>query len=266
MEEKTVLAYVFHVLNTIRNVLKKGMDSIMVLIKLIAKTLLPSAIFTGIYIWIGMNVQSIPSIALFFVIAILTLFPFEIGVILLANKKKHGVFGLQIAFQKNEKIRLWQVLMYGFVLFGFAGLMSVTVAPLENLLMGELNDKLFSFIPPHLDWSNYELIRHYPKELLIFTSVVYLIFNVFVCPIIEELYFRGYLTEELREYGIAAPILVTVAFSLYHWWLPFNNIFRIGIFGIVAVFVYKKKDIRISMAFHCMCNLFSTIGFIRSVL
>lgn len=46
----------------------------------------------------------------------------------------------------------------------------------------------------------------------------------------------------------------------------FDNIFRITIFILPSILSYKYNDIRISIGFHCTCNLFSTISFINAVI
>ena len=238
----------------------------MSIIRLILMTIIPSAISTALYIGVGMYMRNMPALDLFFVVAILTLFLFEMWVILSANKKEFGKYGLQIAFLNYEKMEWWKIILYGFVLFGFAGIISATVAPLENWLLKDLSDKLYSLLPVYFDWNNFELMKKYPNGMLIFTSVFYIMMNVLICPVIEEIYFRGYLTNKLKRYGIFAPIIVAIAFSFYHWWLPFNNVFRISIFCVAAVVAYKKKNIFISIVFHCLCNLFSSISFIIALL
>lgn len=233
---------------------------------LLALTLLPSAIFTALYYAIGCVWQGLPSMALFIVLAILTLFPFEIYVLMSANKREYGKYGLKIAFARYEKMAWWKIAIYGAVLFGFAGIISVTVAPLENSLMTGATAKLNELLPAYFNWTDIELAKQYPRGILILTSVLYVLMNAFICPTIEEMYFRGYLTNKLDKYGIVAPILVTLAFSLYHWWLPFNNIFRICFFVVASIIVYKKKNIYISMVFHTLCNLFSSISFVMALL
>ena len=59
---------------------------------------------------------------------------------------------------------------------------------------------------------------------------------------------------------------LAILYSLYHFWLPFNIVFRILVFAPVAYVAYKKKNIYISMLFHCMCNLISVMGFVLEVL
>jgi len=48
----------------------------------------------------------------------------------------------------------WKIFLYGAFLFGFAGLMSITVGPLENRLFAPLANKLKQSIPAYFDWQN----------------------------------------------------------------------------------------------------------------
>lgn len=233
---------------------------------LAAMTILPSAVTTAIYFAVGSHWQDIPSIALFCIVAGLTLMLFESAVMLWENRRASGKFGFQIAFCGHSPMPWWQIFLWGFALFGVAGLATVTVAPLEDSLMTVPSGKFRAMLPSYFHWDDFAAMKQYSYSVRLFTCGLYLAANAFVYPIIEELYFRGYLTRKLKEYGAWAPLLVTLAFSLYHWWIPFNNLFRIFIFAIASFVVYKKKNICISMVFHCMCNLFSVIGFIRSLM
>lgn len=152
------------------------------------------------------------------------------------------------------------------VFFGIAGVLSVTVAPLENYLFSGLRNCLLSHLPTGFDWTNYEYLKTFSKPILIVACIYYFAFNVFVGPITEELFFRGYLTSHYNKQTAFTPILIAILFSLYHFWLPFNNVFRILVFAPVAYVAYKKKNIYISMLFHCMCNLISVVGFVLEVL
>ncbi|MBI9093986.1 MAG: CPBP family intramembrane metalloprotease [Sphaerochaeta sp.] len=107
-----------------------------------------------------------------------------------------------------------------------------------------------------------EYLRQYPQNILLITCIAFVALNVIIGPIIEELFFRGYLTSRISRFGKWAPVIVTVLFSLYHLWLPFNNVFRIVIFLPAAYVTWKERNIYISIVFHCLCNLFSTISFI----
>jgi len=238
----------------------------MSIVKLFTLTVLPSAIATALYIGVGIYVQAVPSLLLFFIAAMFTMFPFELWVIASANKREHGKYGLQAAFANHEPMEWWKILLWGLVLFGFAGIVSATIAPLENRLTSGLSQKLYSVLPAYFDWNDFGQMKQYPRGILVFTCVFYILMNALIYPIIEELYFRGYLTNRLERYGILAPVIVAIAFSLYHWWLPFSNIFRICAFAPAAVIGYRKKNIYIPMVFHCLCNLFSSVSFIVSLM
>lgn len=161
---------------------------------------------------------------------------------------------------------LWKIIVIAFVLFGVAGLLSAFVAPLENQIFAQMRTALLNRLPIGFDWTNYEYIKSFSKPILVLTCIYYGIFNVLVGPITEELFFRGYLTSHYKKQSLYLPILIAVLFSLYHFWLPFNNVFRILAFAPVAYVAYRKKNLYINIWFHCLCNLFSVVSFIVEIL
>ena len=207
-----------------------------------------------------------PHILLFCILGTIILVPMELGMIISASKKEYGTCSLKSALEGQEKLALWKIVLIAFVFLGVAGLLSAFVAPLENQFLSKIRATVLNNLPIGFDWTNYEYIKSFSKPTLIFTCVYYCIFNVLIGPIIEELFFRGYLTSHYKKQGVLTPILIAVLFSLYHFWLPFHNIFRILAFAPVAYVAYKKKNIYISIWFHCMCNLFSVVGFVFLVM
>lgn len=231
------------------------------IIKVMLLVFIPSIILAAMYISIGLIQPPIPSILLFFSLA-MPMFLFQIVIILKESKKIFGLYSLKSAFKNYEKTRLWEMVIYALALFAFAGIMSVTITPLENELFTPLRENFNKIVPEYFNWSNYETIKQYPSSVVALTCVVYFIFNVFICPIVEELFFRGYLTSKINRFSCYSPLIITVLFSLYHFWLPFDNLFRIFAFFPAAFIAWKKKNIYIAIVFHCLCNLFSTISFI----
>ncbi len=193
------------------------------------------------------------------------MFLFQIIVILKESKKTFGSYSLKSAFDNHEKMPLVKIFIYAVVLFGFAGIMSVTITPLENELFSHLRENFNQITPEYFNWNNLENIKQYSSSVVAVTCVVYFLFNVFICPIVEELFFRGYLTSKISRLGFYAPLIITILFSLYHFWLPFDNIFRMFAFFPAAFIAWKKKNIYIAIVFHCLCNLFSTVSFIIAV-
>lgn len=232
------------------------------LLKLLLLIFIPTALCTTVYIIIGFLQHAIPSLLLFYLCALLILFPIELGVIIYASKKEYGSYSLKSAFADYNKMSWWKIFLFGTALFAFSGIAFLTIAPLENNLLAPIANQL---TPEYFNWSNFEYLKQYSKDIILLTCVGYLVFNVIVGPITEELFFRGYLTSKISRFGNYAPLIVTILFSLYHLWLPFNNLFRIFVFFPAAFVAWKKKNIYISMVLHCMCNLFSTVSFIIAV-
>lgn len=216
---------------------------------------IPSLITMLFYIGLGEIQNKIPSILLFFICGVLFLFPFELYII---YKNKGNLL-------KKSKIKWWQLILLVGLLIGLAGLMSAIITPLEHSLLSNIIEKINSITPDYFNWNPIHL-ANYSNVMVVTTCGLYFIFNVIICPVIEEFFFRGVLTNKLQKYGYIAPIFVTIVFSLYHLWLPFDNLFRIVAFILPSVLAYKYKDIRITIGFHCACNLFSTLSFIVSVL
>ena len=235
------------------------------LIKVISRIFIPTIVLTASYIILGYLYQGIPSILLFFLLVMLILLPIELTIILRASKKEFGNYSLRSAFINHKKLSWKKILGYAVLLFGFAGIMSVTIAVFENWLTAPISSKLSEIMPEYFDWNNIEYLRQYPKDILILTCIVFGIFNILIGPIVEDLYFRGYLTSKLSRFGKYSPVIITILFSLYHLWLPLQNIFRICGFLPAAYVAWKEKNIYISIVFHCLCNLISTVVFFVAV-
>lgn len=232
---------------------------------LILRIFTPTIVLSLSYLLLG-YFCNIPHILLFCVLGTVILVPMELGIIAFASKRENGVYSLKSAFVGQEKIALWKILIIAFVFFGVAGLLSAFVAPIENRFFAEIRATVLNNLPIGFDWTNYEYVKSFSKPILVLTCVYYGVFNVLIGPITEELFFRGYLTSHYKKQSWFLPILIAVLFSLYHFWLPFNNVFRILAFAPVAYVAYKKKNLYISIYFHCLCNLFSVVGFVVAIL
>jgi membrane protease YdiL (CAAX protease family) len=233
--------------------------------ELLLKIFLPTTTLTLAYLLLGHFCQ-IPHLLLFCILGTLILVPMELGMILLASKKEFGTYSLKSAFVGQEKMAIWKVVLFAFCFFGIAGLLSSTVASLELQLLAPLRNYVLSLLPAGFDWTNYEYLKTFSRPVLVLICVYYCIFNIFVGPITEELFFRGYLTSHYEKQNAFTPILIAILFSLYHFWIPFNNIFRILAFAPVAYVAYRKKNIYIFIVFHCLCNFISSISFTLAVL
>lgn len=232
---------------------------------LILSVFIPTSALSLAYLFLG-HFCKIPYILLFCILGTVILVPIELGMILSASKKEYGAYSLKSAFTGQDKFPLWKALLIAFVCFGIAGVLSAFIAPAENQIFSSLRASLLDNLPIGFDWTNYEYLKTFSKPVLILTCIYYGIFNVLIGPITEELFFRGYLTSHYKKQNLFTPIFIVILFSLYHFWLPFNNVFRILAFAPAAYMAYKEKNLYISIFFHCFCNLFSVIGFVVAIL
>ncbi len=232
---------------------------------LLIKIFTPAIVLIVAYGILGSLIK-IPHLLLFCLLGTVILVPIELGIILYIGKREYGTYTLKSALVGQEKLPIWQIIIIALAFFGMAGLFSAFIAPIENYIWADVRSIVLSNLPVGFDWTNYDYLKSFSRPMLIFTCIYYGIFNVFLGPITEELFSRGYLTSHYKKQNALTPILITILFSLYHFWLPFNNVFRILAFAPVAYVTYKKKNLYICMCFHCICNLFSTISFSIAVL
>ncbi len=231
---------------------------------LLLRIFIPTSLLSLAYLLLG-QFSKIPHLLLFCILGTVVLMPIELGIILSASKKEYGTYSLKSALCGQEKMPVWNVLLMALLLFGMAGLFSISIAPVENQIFASLRAFVLHHLPTGFDWTDMEYLRSFSRPTLVLTCIYYSIFNVLLGPITEELFFRGYLTSHYEKQNRFTPILIAILFSLYHFWLPFNNVFRIAAFTPAAYVAYRKKNLYISMCFHCFCNLFSVIGFILAI-
>jgi len=141
---------------------KTNVQKEMSLQKILCMIFIPTSILTIVYIVIGGLNQTIPSLLLFYICATLVLFPIEIGIVFNVSKKEYGSYSLKSAFTNYKKMSWWKIFLYGSLLFAFAGIMSVTLAPLENTLFVPITNK---FTQVALE-ANVNLILRVPEREL----------------------------------------------------------------------------------------------------
>ena len=81
-----------------------------------------------------------------------------------------------------------------------------------------------------------------------------------VGPIVGECYFRGYLLPRLARFGVWGVFLNAALFSLYHVWAPWQVITRF-LFALPLIYaVWRTRDLRIGIWFHCFGNVLAVLG------
>lgn len=171
------------------------------------------------------------------------LVPFELGYLLYQGKKKTGRFTLQEIISYRKSIPWWQYFVWPIIIVVVTGAIFKLLAPVAAFLQ----ERLFFWMPG----LNYGLDGNYSRTILIVTYSMFLIFNVFLAPLVEELYFRGYLLPRMK--GRFATLFHSFLFAAVHVFTPWMIITRtLGLLPLV--FGVKKKNIYIGIIAHILGN------------
>jgi membrane protease YdiL (CAAX protease family) len=190
----------------------------------------------------------------------------QLGILLLFSKRHFGKLAVRPAIYNTQKSTRRTYLVLIPLLFAYNAVLFTVVAP---RIQPYIVNALFSWYP-----ENYNLqllmqsVLQNPAEYARYQGIfilvaAYIVLSGIVGPLVEELYFRGFLLPRMEGYAKKwAPFLNAVLFSFYHFFSPWENLIRIvGVYPLVYV-VWRKKDIRISILVHVLLNTIGGIVFL----
>ena len=206
------------------------------------------------------NQMGLSSTLVIFAAIAVVLVPVELGYLLIQGKKLNGRYTLRGIIFFTNKIPLWQfvvsislLLIWMIFCFGFLA------AKLDPYFLNHF----FHWLP---SWFfNNGVIQNNSQNahaLFLITMILGFVFNGIIGPIVEELYFRGYLLPRLSHLGGWAPLLNCVLFSLYHFFSPWQNVTRIIALLPFVYVVWWKRNIVIGIITHCLLNTTGMVAMI----
>jgi membrane protease YdiL (CAAX protease family) len=187
----------------------------------------------------------------------LILIPFELGYLLYLGKKRNGRFSLAGIVLYREPVRILQLTLLVLLIFGWASLVVLTLSGIDIFLF----DTFFGWVPDR--FLLHVQVSRYPKSVLLITALASLLFSAIAGPVVEELYFRGYLLPRISRLRGWAPVLATVLFVFYHFWSPWQAVTRILFVLPMIYVVWGKRNIYIGIWVHCIEN---TVGVLLTFL
>jgi uncharacterized protein len=218
--------------------------------------LVPGALMTVVYVLMAPVVETagFPPIAALLLAILVVLLPIELGVVLRAGSDQPQRIRSVVPYLWPLPIRDWLWLVPVLVVAAFVGFgLSMAYEP-------AVIDSLFGWLP---DWFvrpiDPDRVGDYSREVWLITLAAYFVLNGFAGPIVEELYFRGYLLPRMEWMGRWAPLVNVSLFSLYHFWSPWQILGRILGFGPTVYAVHWKENVYLGMVVHCTLN---TLGII----
>ncbi|WP_379143349.1 CPBP family intramembrane glutamic endopeptidase [Paenibacillus sp. sgz500992] len=186
---------------------------------------------------------------------ILWLAPAMLGVLIYQARRQTGTFSLKGIMPYRQKLPLRHYLILVPVVLGWAVLIFWLMEPVSRVLL----EHVFSYYPDWFDASTDDMSR-YSHGMLVATWVSDFILIGLLAPVVEELYFRGYLLPRLGRYRGWGLLINVVLFVVYHFFSPWMIITRlIAIFPMYFV-VWRTKNIYIGMVAHVLLNLISALS------
>lgn len=234
------------------------------LIQIFLLHLLPGVLLTGLFIILApfLEIFGFQSSLTFILLGLSFLVPFELAIMFYVSRKsnlKHP--SKQIVFYR-EAIGRGQFVLLGLVLLILALVVfNGLYAPIAEFL----KDSFFGWLPTWFFLDPSVLKNSYMKSTLIFVALLNVLFTI-IGPIIEEVYFRGFLLPRMSSYQEKGPLFSATLHASYHLWLPWNIIGYIIILLPGTFIAWKKKNIYITMVVHVLGNVIGSVSFLIAVL
>lgn len=234
------------------------------LTKIISLHLLPGIVVTLVFgvlaIWSIKQNLPIPLVLLF--TWVLAGIPFELGILVYEGYRLNHRLSLKGVISFQEPIKPYKFVWFVFILLLWALIAITFLTPLAEMI----RSTVFSWYPNNLLITNFaQNINQYSESTLWLVVIMSSLLNIIV-PVVEELYFRGFLLPRLSAFNRWAPFINTVLFSLYHFWLPWELLNRIVALFPMTYAVWRNRNVFISIWVHSLLNSFGTVGLLVLIL
>jgi len=212
--------------------------------------LLPGFLIGCFYFIARQPVQSLgyPSIFSLVLAVAFILVPVELGYLFYQGWQKTGRLTLAGVISYCNPIPWQQYIVWVLPIFIAIGAIFTLLKPIE----GVLQETLFFWVPT----LNNGLDGNYPKTTLIITYTMFFIFVTFLGPLVEELYFRGYLLPRIK--GKFAILFHSLLFAAYHVFTPWMIITR-TVALLPLIYGVQRKNIYIGIIVHILANSLDAI-------
>jgi membrane protease YdiL (CAAX protease family) len=180
--------------------------------------------------------------------------PIELGLVLRAARRRGATAG-------------WVAL--GVRRPGRRDLVPLTLAALAALLLPGLGVALEPWLAgalPEGAGAGLAGLAGYPAAVQVATVLLWLVLAVVVGPVVEELYFRGWLLPRLRGGAPTVCLAGAALFAVYHLWQP-QAVLTVFLTALpLTVLVRLRGNVALSVAVHCGVNLLALGGLLAGVL
>ncbi len=114
---------------------------------------------------------------------------------------------------------------------------------------------LMPWLPQWFEMRDVAQLAQYSRSSLVITFWLSLALNGIAAPVVEEMYFRGYLMPRLARFTRWTPVIALALFTFYHFWQPYFWVTQF--FGMLPVVlaVWWKRSIKLGILTHAAMNI-----------
>lgn len=213
--------------------------------------LLPGAILSAFVVALHSIWSVDPLLALLFGIG-LVITPLELGYLAVYAKRTTGSWSPLNAVNYATRFKTRQLLR-------LAILPALWMLVLVAISMGAVDEQLahsaFGWMPSAItEMATVDSDASLSGGTAIALVIAFFVFNGFLGPITEELYFRGHLLPRIDRYGRGAPVLGTLMFTLYHFHSPWRYPAIFLGFLPITWLAWRKRSLYVSLTAHLIVN------------
>ncbi len=194
-----------------------------------------------------------PGLTALLMAEVLVLTPIGLTHLFHSGNKLNGSYSLKnvILFRKKLSTKTM-------VLWSVGGIVAVFALYIPSYPLGlYLRGSIFSWLP---EWYFNPGFGTSDTALVARLFLIGILVDGIIGPVIEELFFRGYLLPRMSYLKQWAPIVNGGLFGLYHLWQPHNFIGLIGVGIVLSYVVWKKQNVYLGIIIHCTINILGAIG------
>ena len=195
----------------------------------------------------------LPRQAAFLLMDVFVLLPLVLGFLYWLGWRRNGRWSLEGVVLHRRALTPSRLALLVGGLFAWALLVIALLSPVDAMV----KERFFHWVPAVLLPET--AIGGYSAALLLATHVVSIAIVGVAAPIVEEMYFRGYLLPRVEWMGTVAPVWNAVLFAGYHFWSPWRLVTR-AVFGLpVAYTVQRTRSLSVGIWWHCLGNVIDEI-------
>lgn len=186
------------------------------------------------------------------------LIPTQLGILLITARRETKKILDVISF--TEKMSTIKTVFWAIPLLFISIIVFMIVAGMEHSLWS-----IFNWVPEWFRLDRFSA-ESSSQGMIYLMLILGFILNGVLGPLVEELYFRGFLLPRMNRLGKWSPFVNVVLFSLYHFFTPWENITRILALIPFVYAVWYKENIYIGIIVHIALNVGGMIMMAISVL